>query len=198
MNVRGHAFFPHPPGPAQRLGPAQRRPEPRRPCHLRRLHPPADSPAALRPDGRRRGRLPPRARERIDVLPVAGHAASPAGRPQAPRRPHGGPMIKIIVLLLGLAIGFGGGVWYGVRHPEEGKKIADEEERRVLEKQKELVAKLKTKLDQLASSRTGTAGVKTPGTGFLSGAPAKDPEVDSLDADADKQLAELDKVLKKK
>jgi len=107
-------------------------------------------------------------------------------------------MIKIIVLLLGLAVGFGGGVWYGVNHPEQAKKIADEEERKVLEKQKELLAKLKTKLDQLASSRTGTTGTKTPGTGFLSGAPAKDPEVDSLKAESDKQMAELDKVLSKK
>jgi hypothetical protein len=107
-------------------------------------------------------------------------------------------VIKIIVLLLGLAVGFGGGVWYGVNHPEQGKKIADEEERRVLEKQKELVARLKTKLDQLASSRT-TAGAKTPGTGFVSGAPGatKDQEVDKLDAEADKQMAELDKILKK-
>jgi hypothetical protein len=109
-------------------------------------------------------------------------------------------VIKIIVLLLGLAVGFGGGVWYGVNHPEQGKKIADEEERRLLEKQKELVARLKTKLDQLAASRSGTApaGAKTPGTGFLSGAPAaKDQEVDKLDAEADKQMAELDKILKK-
>jgi hypothetical protein len=108
-------------------------------------------------------------------------------------------MIKIIVLLLGLAVGFGGGVWYGVRHPEEGKKIADEEERRVLEKQKELLAKLKTKLDQLASSRTGTSsfGGKTPGVGFVPGTGAKDPEVDSLKAESDKQMAELDRMLKK-
>jgi hypothetical protein len=105
-------------------------------------------------------------------------------------------MIKIIVLLLGLAVGFGGGVWYGVRHPEEGKKIADEEERRVLEKQKELLAKLKTKLDQLASSRTATS-VKGVGSSLLSGAPAKDPEVDTLKAESDKQMAELDKMLKK-
>jgi hypothetical protein len=105
-------------------------------------------------------------------------------------------VIKIIVLLLGLAVGFGGGVWYGARNPEQGKKIADEEERRVLEKQKELVAKLKTKLDQLASSR---AGAKTPGTGFLSGASGatKDQEVDKLEAEADKQMAELDRILKK-
>ena len=109
-------------------------------------------------------------------------------------------MIKIIVLLLGLAVGFGGGVWYGVRHPEEGKKIADEEERRVLEKQKDLLAKLKTKLDQLASSHTGTTtfGAKSPGVGFVPGAAAKDPEVDSLKAESDKQLAELDRVLSKK
>jgi hypothetical protein len=111
-------------------------------------------------------------------------------------------MIKMIVLLLGLAVGFGGGVWYGVHRPEEAKKIADEEERRVLEKQKDLLAKLKSKLDQLASSRTGTTptGGKGVGSGFLAGAPgagAKDPEVDKLKAESDQQMAELDRILKK-
>ena len=110
-------------------------------------------------------------------------------------------MIKMIVLLVGLAVGFGGGVYWGVHNPDQAKKLAAEEERRVLEKQKELLQKMKAKLDQLASSRVGTtASPKGVGSGFLSGAPTAaakvDPEVDKLKAESDQQMAELDKLLK--
>ena len=110
-------------------------------------------------------------------------------------------MIKMIVLLVGLAIGFGVGVYWGVHNPEQAKKFAAEEERRVLEKQKELLQKMKAKLDQLASSRVGTtAAPKGVGSGFLSGAQAggakPDPEVDKLKAESDEQMAELDKLIK--
>ena len=110
-------------------------------------------------------------------------------------------MIKIIVLLLGLGIGFGAGVYWGVKNPEQAKKVAAEEERRVLEKQKELIQKLKTKLDQLASSRTatGVTGAKGVGSGFLSGGQTggakADPEVEQLKAESDQQLADLDRLL---
>ena len=107
-------------------------------------------------------------------------------------------MIKIIVLILGLAIGFGAGVWWGVKNPEQAQKLAAEEERRVLEKQKELLAKMKAKLDQLASARTGTSGIA--GRGFVSGAQSaapKDPEVDRLKAESDEQMKDLDKLLGK-
>jgi hypothetical protein len=110
-------------------------------------------------------------------------------------------MIKVIVLLVGLAIGFGAGVYWGVKNPEQAQKLAAEEERRVLEKQKELLAKMKAKLDQLASSRTGTAAGGSTGRGFVSGAqsaaPRADPEVDRLKAESDEQMKELDKLLGK-
>ena len=38
-------------------------------------------------------------------------------------------MIKMVVLLFGLGIGFGVGVYWGVNHPVEAKRFADEEER---------------------------------------------------------------------
>jgi uncharacterized protein HemX len=111
-------------------------------------------------------------------------------------------VIKVIVLLVGLAIGFGAGVWWGVKNPEQAQKLAAEEERRVLEKQKELLAKMKAKLDQLASSRTGTSSGTSgaTGRGFVSGAQSaapKDPEVDRLKAESDEQMKELDKLLVK-
>ena len=107
-------------------------------------------------------------------------------------------MIKVIVLLLGLAVGFGGGVYWGVHNPDQAKKLAAEEERRVLEKQKELLQKMRAKLDQLASSRVGTSA-KVGASGFLSGAQTgaakADPEIDKLKAESEQQLAELDKLL---
>ena len=111
-------------------------------------------------------------------------------------------MIKMIVLLVGLAVGFGAGVYWGVKNPEQAQKLAAEEERRVLEKQKELLAKMKAKLDQLASSRTGTgAATPTGRSGFVAGAqsaaPKADPEVDRLKAESDEQMKELDKLLSK-
>ena len=110
-------------------------------------------------------------------------------------------MIKIVVLLFGLGIGFGVGVYWGVNHPVEAKRFADEEERRVLEKQKNLLAKLKSKLDQLANGHPATASTAKPvGSGFVSGGStgaAKDPEVDNLKVESDQQMKELDKLLKK-
>ena len=105
-------------------------------------------------------------------------------------------MIKVLVLLLGLGIGFGAGVWWGVKNPDQAKKLAAEEERRVLEKQRELLAKVKSKLDQLATSGTTPAGR----TGFLGASQTgskPDPEIDKLRAESDQQMKELDALLKK-
>lgn len=110
--------------------------------------------------------------------------------------------MKLIVLLLGVAIGFGGGVWWGVKNPAEAQRFAAEEERRVLEKQKVLLQKFKTKLDQLAGSRAGggAPGAKGIGSGFLAGnqsgsAARHDAEVDQLRSESDQQIAELDRML---
>jgi hypothetical protein len=96
-----------------------------------------------------------------------------------------------------LAIGFGGGVWYGVRHPEQARKIADEEERRVLEKQKELLAKVKSKLDQLASNATSAAGGRSGFLGAGQTGAKFDPELDLLRVESAQQMKELDNLLKK-
>lgn len=113
-------------------------------------------------------------------------------------------MIKLVVLLFGLGIGFGVGVYWGVNHPVDAKKFADEEERRFVEAQKQLLEKLKSKLDQLASNRAGTAAPAGTGarSGFVAGAQGaasaavRDPEVDALRADAQRQLDEVERILK--
>lgn len=61
-------------------------------------------------------------------------------------------MFKLIVLILGLVIGFGGGVWWGHKNPDQAAKLAAEEERRFLEAQLALTEKIQAKLEQLSSN----------------------------------------------
>ena len=104
-------------------------------------------------------------------------------------------MVKLIVLLFGLAVGFGGGVYWGHKNPEQAAKVAAEEERRFLEAQLAITQKIQAKLDQLSSA---TSGKPSNSSGFLSSsqsgaAPAED--VKDLKADAEQQEAELRKRL---
>jgi hypothetical protein len=114
-------------------------------------------------------------------------------------------VIKIVVLLFGLGIGFCVGVYWGVNHPVEAKKFAEEEERQFLEAQKKLLEKIRTKLDQLAGSRTaaptatgGRPGIVSavPPAGARPGGAHSDPEVDALLEESQRQLIEVDRILK--
>ena len=103
-------------------------------------------------------------------------------------------MIKLIVLLFGLAVGFGGGVYWGHKNPEQAAKISAEEERRFLEAQLAITQKIQAKLDQL-SSATSSKPANT--SGFLSsgqsGGAAPANEVKEVKADAQQQEVELRK-----
>jgi hypothetical protein len=99
-------------------------------------------------------------------------------------------MIKIIVLILGLAIGFGGGVWWGQKNPEAAAKLSAEEERRVLEAKIQLTEKFRQKLDQLTSKSSA------PASGFV-GAGQSGPDVNQLKAETAKEEAELKQQLEK-
>jgi hypothetical protein len=77
-------------------------------------------------------------------------------------------MLKIIALILGLAIGFGGGVYWASHNPDAATKLSTEEERRFLEAQLAVTQKIKEKLDRLSSNTSPTSGTKTPGSGFVS------------------------------
>ena len=115
-------------------------------------------------------------------------------------------MIKLVLILVALAVGFGVGVYWGVHHPAEAQKIATAEERQFVEKQKVLLEKVKRKFDELASSGTaGTAGTTaTTGvrSGFVgsrqSGAGRSDPEIEDLKKESDQQLREANKLLQRK
>lgn len=70
-------------------------------------------------------------------------------------------MVKLIVLILGLAIGFGGGVWWGHKNPEAAAKLSAEEERRVIEASIALNKKMQATLDKLQNK------TPAPGSGFV-------------------------------
>ena len=110
-------------------------------------------------------------------------------------------MLKMIFLLVGLAVGFGGGVYWGVHHPVEAQKLAAEEERRVMEAKVAATRALKEKLDQIINRPTATAGEAPAGTsGVVSGtrrtaAAAPDPKVVALRDQTERELAEMEKQL---
>ena len=117
-------------------------------------------------------------------------------------------MIKMIVLVLGLIVGFGIGVYWGVHHPVEARKLADEEERRFVEAQKQLLERLRRKLDELTQRASTAATAPTRGiagtgrSGFVAapqpagGAVRPDPEVEELKRESDKQLQEAERLLR--
>ena len=125
-----------------------------------------------------------------------------------PSRAEGGfVMIKMIVLLLGLAIGFGVGVYWSVHNPDRAKGLAAEEERRFLEAQKALLEKTKRKLDEIlqrgsAALGPGTGTTGTGRAGFVGARPGTapttmpDPEVQALREEHERQIQEAEKLLK--
>ena len=95
------------------------------------------------------------------------------------------------MLILGLAVGFGGGIYWAHKNPEQAAKISAEEERRFLEAQLAITEKIQAKLDQFSSS---TSDKPSNGSGFISSrqsgaAPASD--VSDLKADAQRQEDQL-------
>jgi len=100
-------------------------------------------------------------------------------------------MLKLLFLIVGLAVGFGGGVYWGVKHPEQASQLSQEEERRFLELQIKTTETIKQKLDQIASKQQSG---KSFGSGFISGGSqggTGDPDINSLRDQSDKQLQEL-------
>src|SRR6059058_1621124 len=105
-------------------------------------------------------------------------------------------MFKIIFLLVGVAVGFGGGVYWANKNPEKAAQISAEEEKRFLEAQVQINQKIQAKLEQLQSKAT-SASPKPSGSGFLgagqggAGAAPTPAEVNDVKADAQKQQQEL-------
>ena len=100
--------------------------------------------------------------------------------------------MKVIALLLGLAIGFGAGVWWGVRNPAKAESLAAEEERRVLEAKIAITQAVKEKLDRIIASQKATSA--PAGRGFVAGASRAaplDPELLSLRDQQQRELEDL-------
>ena len=109
-------------------------------------------------------------------------------------------MIRLLLILVALAVGFGVGVYWGVHHPADAQKLASVEERQFVEKQKVLLEKVKRKLDHLASSQsTGSPATGTGRSGFVGTSQAsggrRDPELEDLKKESDQQLQEANKLL---
>ena len=114
--------------------------------------------------------------------------------------------MKLLFLILGLAVGFGGGVWWGVRNPAQAADLAAKQEQWVLEGKIQATEAIKAKLDRLiAREKADTAKRTGGGSGFVSGrtgaaasGDGPDPELLSLREESDRQLAELRKQLDQK
>jgi hypothetical protein len=103
-------------------------------------------------------------------------------------------MFKLIVLVLGLAIGFGGGVWYAAKHPEWAQDFAAKEQQKFLETQLKIAKATKAKLDEMASRDPA----KSPaGASSFVGGGAKKPDADiaRLSQEQDAQIVDLEKQL---
>jgi hypothetical protein len=107
-------------------------------------------------------------------------------------------MFKILFLLVGVAVGFGGGVWWANKNPDQAAQLSAAEEKKFLEAQLQITQKIQAKLDQLQ----GKASTPAPkgASGFLGSgqAPAVSAaDVSDVKSDTQKQQAELEEHLKK-
>ncbi len=109
-------------------------------------------------------------------------------------------MIRAVLMLVALAIGFGGGIYFGQKFPGAAAKISAEEETRFLQAQLAITQKIKAKLEQLEANAPATP--PAGGTsGFLSSkqaaAAATPQDVKELRQETDAQEAMLRQRLEK-
>ena len=101
--------------------------------------------------------------------------------------------MKLIVLLVGAALGFGGGVWWGVHNPTQAASLSAQEEAEFIK----TAQAAKDKLDAMAARQLSTAGggasIPIPGSSFAGGStpsasPVVDPELQKLSQQMAQQL----------
>jgi hypothetical protein len=101
-------------------------------------------------------------------------------------------MLKLIALVLGLAVGFGGGVYWAHANPDAAGKLSAEEEKQFLQAQLAITQKIQAKLDTLGTK----AASKTPGSSFIGSGPGTaSADVSDLKSETQKQQDELNKRL---
>src|SRR5687767_10801073 len=109
-------------------------------------------------------------------------------------------MVRAVIMLVVLAVGFGGGIYFGQKFPNTAAKLSAEEEKRFLEAQLAITQKIKAKLEQLsAAEKSGGGGTPGGTSGFISGkqaaAAATPQDVKELRQENDTQEAMLRKRL---
>ena len=95
-------------------------------------------------------------------------------------------MIRLVLLLIALAVGFGGGVYWAHKNPEAAAKLAAEEEKRFLEAQLALNKKIQEKLASLDSKTQPKSNFSSLISPQQAAAAAKE-DVDALQDEADQQ-----------
>ena len=97
--------------------------------------------------------------------------------------------MKLIVLLIGVVVGFGGGVYWGVHHPTQAATLSAQEEQQFLAAQIKLSETVKSQLDNIASK--STAPGKTFGSGFASGGSSADSAIAKLSDDQNQHIQQM-------
>jgi hypothetical protein len=101
--------------------------------------------------------------------------------------------MKILILLVGLILGFGGGVYWGVKHPTHAADLARKEEEWFLKGKAEATRIITQKLDQ-ALAQTPAKTDATPRTGFVADSGSANntaPAADALRKIRDEQKQQL-------
>jgi hypothetical protein len=68
--------------------------------------------------------------------------------------------MKLVVFVLGLAIGVGGGLWWGANHPRQAASIVNQEQRESLEAQIKVNEQANTAAKQYIAAHPGEADTK--------------------------------------
>ncbi len=98
--------------------------------------------------------------------------------------------MKLIVLIIGVGIGFGGGVWWGVQHPQQAASLSNTEQQQFLQAQLKIAEAVKSKLDTMATK--SNASGNSIGSGFVSGGPSVPaPDLNELRSAQDTQIQQL-------
>ena len=100
--------------------------------------------------------------------------------------------MKMLILLVGLILGFGGGVYWGVKHPAHAADLAKKEEEWFLKGKAEATRLITQKLDHVLA-QTPAKTEPTPRAGFVadSGSSGNAPATDALRKIRDEQKQQL-------
>jgi hypothetical protein len=102
--------------------------------------------------------------------------------------------MKLITLILGLALGFGGGIWYGVQHPEWAKDFAAKQEGWVRQGKVEVLKVIEEKLRSPSTqpaTPSSVAGRSFAGSNLTDTGMNDSAKVSTLKSEVDSQLKQL-------